>query len=86
MLEDARFAIRLLRKSPLFTLTAALSLAIGIGANTTIFSVASALLFRPLPGLDRPDRLVDLGRTTRGDGSIPSRILITARCESNQRW
>ena len=68
MLEDARFAIRLLRKSPLFTLTAALSLAIGIGANTTIFSVASALLFRPLPGLDRPDRLVDLGRTTRGDG------------------
>src|SRR5262245_50005466 len=68
MLDDVRFAVRLLRKSPLFTLTAALSLAIGIGANTTIFSVASALLLRPLPGLGQPDRLVDLGRTTRGEG------------------
>jgi predicted permease len=68
MLDDVRFAVRLLRKSPLFTLTAALSLAIGIGANTTIFSVASALLLRPLPGLGQPDRLVDLGRTTSGQG------------------
>jgi putative ABC transport system permease protein len=68
MLDDIRFAVRLLRKSPLFTLTAALSLAVGIGANTAIFSVANALLLRPLPGLDRPDRLVDLGRTTQGQG------------------
>ena len=68
ILQDVRFAARLLRKSPLFTLTAALSLAIGIGANTTIFSVANALLLRPLPGLAAPNRLVDLGRTQRGDG------------------
>lgn len=67
-LQDVRFALRLLRKSPLFTVTAALSLAIGIGANTAIFSVANALLVRPLPGLAAPDRLVDLGRTTRGEG------------------
>jgi predicted permease len=50
----------------MFTATAAVSLAIGIGANTTIFSVASALLLRPLPGLADPSRLVDVGRTQEG--------------------
>ena len=68
MLNDLKYALRLLRRSPLFTLTAALSLAIGIGANTTIFSIASALLLRPLPGLSDPSRLVDIGRTQDGRG------------------
>jgi len=66
--QDARYGLRLLRASPLFTATAALSLAIGIGANTTIFSVASAMLLRPLPGLADPARLVDIGRTQEGRG------------------
>ncbi len=66
--HDLRYAGRLLRRSPVFTLTAILSLTIGIGANTTIFSAASALLLRPLPGIAEQDRLVDIGRTQDGRG------------------
>ena len=66
--QDIRYGLRLLQRSPLFALTAALSLAIGIGASTTIFSIASALLLRPLPGLTDPSRLVDIGRTQDGSG------------------
>ena len=67
-LQDVRYAVRLIRRSPLFAITAALSLAIGIGASTTIFSLAAALLLRPLPGLTDPSRLVDVGRTQNGVG------------------
>src|SRR5258707_1806410 len=62
---DLGYAARLLRRNPLFTLTAALSLAIGIGSNTTIFSLVNALLLREPPGVTEPDRLVDLGRSVR---------------------
>jgi predicted permease len=66
--QDVRYGMRGLSRSPLFAATAILSLAIGIGANTTIFSVATALLLRPLPGLSDPERLVDIGRTQNGSG------------------
>jgi predicted permease len=66
--QDLRYAMRGLWRSPVFAATAVLSLAIGIGANTTIFSVASALLLRPLPGLTDPSRIVDIGRTQNGRG------------------
>jgi predicted permease len=66
-LQDIRFALRSFTKNPWFTLAAVLSLAIGIGANTTIFSVANALLFRPLP-YDSPDRLVILWNRSPGLG------------------
>ena len=66
--QDVAYAIRLLRKSPVFTLTAVLSLTIGIGANAAIFSLADALLLRDRPGIRDPDTLVDVGRTQRGEG------------------
>ncbi len=66
-MQDIRFALRSFAKSPWFTLAAVLSLAIGIGANTSIFSVANALLFRPLP-YDDPDRLVILWNRSPGLG------------------
>lgn len=66
--QDVRYGMRGLLRSPLFAATAILSLAIGIGANVTIFSVASGLLLRPLPGLTDPARIVDVGRTQNGSG------------------
>ena len=65
VLGDIRYAARLLVRNPLFTLTAALSLAIGIGATTTIFTVANGLLLRSAVGVTDPGRLVDIvGRRT----------------------
>ena len=65
--RDLRYAVRAFLRSPGFTATAILSLAIGVGANTAIFSVASALLLRPLP-YPHADRLVILWNRSPGLG------------------
>lgn len=62
LLGDVRYAARLLRRNPLFTLTAALSLAIGVGATTTVFTVANGLLLRSATGVTAPDSLIDIVR------------------------
>jgi predicted permease len=70
-LRDLAFAARLLRRNPMFTATAALSLAIGIGANTAVFMVIDALLLRPPAGVREPDRLVEIGAGVGGFGLNP---------------
>jgi len=62
LIEEVRFGLRMLRKNRAFTAIALLTLALGIGANTALFSVVNGVLFHPLP-FSRPDQLVTLAES-----------------------
>lgn len=65
---DLTHAARSVRRRPLQAIVAALSIAIGIGATTSILSIADRLLRQPLAGIAEPDRIIEVGRTDRGNG------------------
>ena len=83
LLDDLRFAARQLRRNPLFTGVAVVTLALGIGLNTAVFAAVEALLLRPLPGVREPDRLVQLFRAHPefefGANSIPHFVDVRER-------
>src|SRR5262245_9186112 len=66
--QDLRYGARMMVRNPGFTLIAALTLSLGIGANTAVFSFINALLFKPLRGVTEPERLAQVSRTYEGRG------------------
>ncbi|MGA2598089.1 MAG: hypothetical protein ABSH09_13985 [Bryobacteraceae bacterium] len=88
LLADLQFALRMTRKSIAFTLAAVLSLALGIGASSAIFSVVHAVLLDPYPYRDS-NRIINIGFSERA-GSAPlwaTRFPIFWRCRRmRKRW
>jgi len=71
LLRDAKCGLRVLRKNPGFSALAILTLALGIGANTTIFSWINSTLLNPVPGISRPGEVVSLTLSKPGDSPFP---------------
>src|SRR6476659_1760717 len=83
-MSDLRYAWRTLRKQPVFTLVAVLTLTLGIGANTAIFSLLYQIILRPLP-FPEPDRLVFVWNLYAKGGGELSDVSIAARRRRRSR-
>ena len=81
LLQDLRYAARMLRKQPGFTAAAVLTLALGIGANTAVFSLVNATLFQRLPVADA-ERLVYMYRGASGVFSYPQYAMLRDHARS----
>jgi putative ABC transport system permease protein len=86
-IQDLRYSFRTLRKTPVFTAVAVAALALGIGANSAIFSVVNAVLLRPLP-FDHPERLLSVESRNEKVGGVgveqsyPNFLDLRAQCQS----
>jgi macrolide transport system ATP-binding/permease protein len=84
-LQDLRFGLRMLRRSPVFSVLAILCLGLGIGANAAVFSWVEGILFRPYPLVSHEERLVAVGGTSRSEAggtplSWPDFLDLQRRC------